>query len=214
MNKYRLASAAFERESEEEKILPKKVFFISVEGNVTEKEYLQQLSHYREQLGINAVVNIEILHRLRSDTNSAPAQVVELLEEYLELRNLPEEKWICEIPDAIIRDYGEETLREFLADPSNVPKEQRKTINTELAKWGYDLSYRKYLKQFNGPSDEFCVLIDRDAQSHSELNMKECIAYCQDKSFNCYIANPCFEFWLLLHLSDVAKEYADRMDFI
>ena len=29
MNKFRLSSNAFERESEEEKILPKKVFFIS-----------------------------------------------------------------------------------------------------------------------------------------------------------------------------------------
>ena len=48
MNKFRLSSNAFERESEEEKELPKKVFFISIEGNVTENEYLHKLSKYRD----------------------------------------------------------------------------------------------------------------------------------------------------------------------
>ena len=43
-NKYRLSSDAFERETEEEKIQPQKIFFLSVEGNATEKEYLEGIS--------------------------------------------------------------------------------------------------------------------------------------------------------------------------
>ena len=214
MNRFRLSSTAFERETEAEKVLPKKVFFISVEGNVTEKEYLQQLSKYREQLGIDAFVNIEVLQRRRSDTYSAPTQVVELLEEYLELRNLPEDEWISEIPNAIIRNYGEEILRQFLEDPSKVCKEKREKIYTELTEYGYDLSYRKYLRQFNKESDEFCVLIDRDSRSHSERTLKALISHCQTMRYNCYISNPCFEFWLLLHLSNVSVEYADRLKLI
>ena len=35
-NKYRLSASVFEREKEEEKVMPKKVYFLSVEGNVTE----------------------------------------------------------------------------------------------------------------------------------------------------------------------------------
>lgn len=50
--------------------------------------------------------------------------------------------------------------------------------------------------------------------THSEANMLECIRYCKEKGYACYIANPCFEFWLLLHLSDVKSEYAESLDAI
>ena len=43
-NKYRLSSNAFEREEETDKVEPQKVFFLSVEGNATEKEYFELLS--------------------------------------------------------------------------------------------------------------------------------------------------------------------------
>ena len=42
-NKYRLSSSVFERESEEEKEELEKIFFISVEGNRTEMEYLREI---------------------------------------------------------------------------------------------------------------------------------------------------------------------------
>ena len=35
-NRYRLSSNAFEREDEEDKVEPQKIFFLSVEGNDTE----------------------------------------------------------------------------------------------------------------------------------------------------------------------------------
>ena len=41
--------------------------------------------------------------------------------------------------------------------------------------------------------------------------MIECIKHCKQNNYSCYIVNPCFEFWLLLHLSDVKKEYADKL---
>lgn len=39
-NKYRLSSNAYERETADEQISPKKIYFISVEGVATEVEYL------------------------------------------------------------------------------------------------------------------------------------------------------------------------------
>lgn len=206
MNKFRLSSSAFERETEEEKELPKKVFFISIEGNVTEKQYLRGLSKYREELGINALVNIEVLERKGSDTNSAPSQVIELLEEYIDLRKLDEDDMIREIPKNIIEKYGESVIKQFIEDASQIDKEKRSSINTDLTIFGYDLEYRKYLNKFDSALDEFCVLIDRDTKSHSETNMNDCISHCEAKSYNCYVTNPCFEFWLLLHFSNVKKE--------
>lgn len=214
MNKYRLSSDAFERESEDEKILPKKVFFISIEGNITEKQYLQGISKYRDKLGINALVNVQVLERRNSDTNSAPSQVIELLEEYIELRKLDEDDMIREIPKSIIEKYGELVIKQFIEDASQIEEATRYSINTDLTNIGYDLEYRKFLNKFGGDSDEFCILIDRDAKSHSETNMNDCIAHCRDKGYTCYVTNPCFEFWLLLHFSNVIEEYSDKLGTI
>lgn len=214
VNKYRLMSSVYEREKEEEQIEPQKIFILSVEGNATEKEYFLGISRNREQLHINSKVDVVVLRRSSKDTNSAPRQVVELLEEYIRLRELGEEKMIEEIPDGLVEKYGLEFVRDFLQDPSSIPRKQRNTFITDLMKIGYDINYRKYLAKYTKDSDEFGVLIDRDMLTHSEANMLECIKHCQERGYSCYIANPCFEFWLLLHLSDVNVEYGERLDTI
>ena len=83
-----------------------------------------------------------------------------------------------------------------------------------MQKIGYNASYRKYLRKYNHNLDEFAILIDRDVQTHSEVNMESIVSYCRKKKYQCYIANPCFEFWLLLHLSDVKIEYSKELDKI
>ena len=55
-NRYRLRSTVFEREEEKDKIKQKKIFFLSIEGNATEKEYFNGVSAHRVHLGINAIV--------------------------------------------------------------------------------------------------------------------------------------------------------------
>ena len=123
-NKYRLSSNAFEREDEEEKIKPKKMFFLSVEGNATEKEYFQGISANRHRLGINAIVDVEVLNRRRKDTNSAPQQVVELLEEYLRLRKSGNETLVQDIPEAFIQKYGIDFIENFLGDGIGITKKK------------------------------------------------------------------------------------------
>ncbi len=39
VNRYRLASTIYDREKEEDKVALEKVIFLSVEGNISEKEY-------------------------------------------------------------------------------------------------------------------------------------------------------------------------------
>ena len=214
VNKYRLSASAFERETDDEKVDIQKIIFLSVEGNVTEKEYFEGISAYRGKLGINSRVDVEVLKRSRKDTNSAPRQVVELLEEYVRLRDAGREDLLEDIPKEFIKEYGIEFIMEYLENPERIPSHKKNAFKTELMKIGYDINYRKYLKKYNHKLDEFAILIDRDIQSHSEVNMLDCINYCREKGYNCYIANPCFEFWLLLHLSDVKKEYKDDMEKI
>lgn len=52
INRYRLTSTVYDREDEKQKILPEKRIFLSVEGNVTEKEYFDGVSKNREKIGI------------------------------------------------------------------------------------------------------------------------------------------------------------------
>lgn len=213
-NKYRLSSAAFERETDEDKEELEKIYFISVEGNRTETEYFKGISDNREYLGMSARIDVKVLGRSRKDTNSAPEQVIELLEEYLSLRALGKENLIEEIPEQFVKEYGTEFIEKYLEDPQKIPRKKRNAFATELMKIGYNINYRKYLNEYNHKLDEFCILIDRDKGTHPEADMLARINYCREKKYKCYIANPCFEFWLLLHLSDVEKEYADKMEQI
>lgn len=63
----------------------KRVVFLSVEGEVTERRYFEFVRESRETLGIKSVVEIHVLRR--GDSSSSPEKVVELLENYLEVRN-------------------------------------------------------------------------------------------------------------------------------
>lgn len=213
-NKYRLSSTVFEREEENDKVELPKIFFLSVEGNATEKEYFRGVSANRINLGINAIVDIEVLDRSSKDTGSAPSQVIELLEEYLRLRENGKESLIKDIPVEFVQKYGVEFIRDFLDGEVSISQKRRNAFVTDLMKIGYDINYRKYLQNYRNDLDEFGILIDRDMHTHSEANMLECIRYCKEKGYACYIANPCFEFWLLLHLSDVKSEYAESLDAI
>ena len=213
-NRYRLASTVYDREDEAQKIIPEKRVFLSVEGNVTEKEYFDGLSKNRVKIGINAKVDVEVLRRGKKDTNSAPQQVIELLEEYVRLREQNEDDILQEVSEQFKEQFSMDFIKQFLETPDKLPKKQRNLFATELKKIGYDINYRKYLKKYNNERDEFAVLIDRDMQTHSESNMSECIKYCRDNGYKCYIANPCFEFWLLMHLADIEAEFGDQLDKI
>ena len=213
-NHYRLTSTVYDREDETQKIIPEKRVFLSVEGNLTEKEYFDGLSKNRVKIGINAKVDVEVLRRGKKDTNSAPQQVIELLEEYIRLREQNEDDILQEVSEQFKEMFSLDFIKQFLEDPDKLPKKQRNLFATELKKIGYDINYRKYLKKYNNERDEFAVLIDRDMQTHSESNMSECIKYCRDNGYKCYIANPCFEFWLLMHLADIEAEFGDQLDKI
>lgn len=212
-NKYRLSAKIYERESEEEQILPRRIYFFSVEGNVTEKEYLENLSLYRSELGISAIVDVEVLRRSRKDTQSAPEDVIELLEEYMRLRGNGSDI-LPDIPEEFVIRFGEGFIDLYLNNPGKLPEKRKREFEAELKAIGYDIRYRKFLLKYQNEGDQYAILLDRDCLSHTREDIEQCIRHCTKQGYRCYIANPCFEFWLLLHLSDVKNEYADRIDCI
>lgn len=55
-------------------------------------------------------------------------------------------------------------------------------------------------------SDELWMIIDRDRWP----NIQQIFTFCQDEgNFYLALSNPCFEFWLLLHLKDI-KDFTEN----
>lgn len=65
----------------------------------------------------------------------------------------------------------------------------------------------RYKEKYDLEEDELCLIIDRDRKSFHEDQFDEIMKKCNDKKYSLYLSNPCFEFWLLLHL--IEEELSD-----
>lgn len=104
-SQYRLRSSAFERLEEENLVEPKKVVFLSVEGDETERTYF---THLNETLD-SSIIHIEVLRHRRGDGYSDPIHVIELLQEFLDMRQGP--LIPNEILNEVITKYSDETIQ-------------------------------------------------------------------------------------------------------
>lgn len=207
---YRLGSRSLFTRPNENSTDAKRVVFLSVEGSKTEAQYLNFIEEYRDQLGINAIVHIEVLKKY--DTNSDPENVLELLEEYVQLRK---DSNFGEIIDTLhFKKYSTEFIKSYLENPSGLTKKERNRFEAALREERIDLLYLCFLNQYKTEDDSFGIVIDRDCGSHSVQQMKEVVKRCKEKNYLCYITNPCIEFWQLLHVSDVATEYSELLEDI
>lgn len=200
-SRFRLTSTAFMRKDEENKIEPKRMIILSVEGDETERTYFQHLNTHLDR----AIIQIEVLRHRRGDGYSDPHHVIELLNEYVEIRQgqlIPEE-----LPESFAKKYSRETIDAYLKNDDSLPSESRTAISEALVKIGIDLEYRRYLQSFDKETDFFAVVLDRDCGNHSRALMEECYKFCAENGYGCFVTNPCFEFWLLLHLCDVKTNY-------
>lgn len=201
VSRFRLQSSAFARKDETEKIEPKRMVFLSVEGDQTERTYFQNLNDYLD----TQLIQIEVLRHRRGDGYSDPKYVIELLEEYIDVRQgdlIPKE-----LPKAFTEKYSKDFIQEYIAGDSRLTKKERKQFSEDLIKIGIDIKYRQYLQAFRKDEDYFAIVLDRDRGSHSKQLMQECLDKCNQEGYGCFVTNPCFEFWLLLHLCDVKSEF-------
>ena len=217
-NKFRLQSNTYDRTQSDKKVKPRKIYFLSVEGNKAEVKYFQGINDNLKAIGINSFVHVEVLKRNNHDTNSSPNDVIELLEEYLRLRSENEEEQINNIkrilPKNFLIKYNDLFIKQYIEDDSQLDKKKKNEFSIDLLHLGIDLNYRKYLKKYSNDIDEFCIVIDKDKRNHSVQMLSECLDKCKRKGYGFYITNPCFEFWLLMHLVDIKKVYSNDLDAI
>ena len=124
--KSRLSAAIYNREEEENQIEPKRVYFLSVEGNVTEKEYFENIQSFSDELEINSLVKIEVLTRRNNDTRSAPKDVIELLEEYIHSRS--EDSIPSDIPESLLKEFDETYIKEYLTNHEALQSRDQKNL--------------------------------------------------------------------------------------
>lgn len=202
-SRFRLASTAFMRADDENKIDPKRMIILSVEGDETERTYFQHLNVHLDR----ALIQIEVLRHRHGDGFSDPHHVIELLNEYVDIRQgqlIPNE-----LPKPFTEKYSRDIINAYLHNKESLSPETCVAISEDLVRIGIDLEYRRYLQTFDKETDYFAVVLDRDCGNHSRTLMEECFQLCEENGFGCFITNPCFEFWLLLHLCDVKVEYSD-----
>lgn len=190
----------------------KRVVFLSVEGEVTERRYFEFVRESRETLGIKSVVEIHVLRR--GDSSSSPEKVVELLENYLEVRN--NNDFLAEVDKLELKHYDKEFIHKYLEAPDTIDVKEKRQFEGFLKEEQLDLTYLLFLNKFkgsdNGENDVFEIVIDRDAGNHSPENMARIFDECDEKGYRCFLTNPRFEFWLLLHVADVKSEYPDELE--
>lgn len=190
----------------------KHVVFLSVEGEVTERRYFEFVRESRETLGIKSVVEIHVLRR--GDSSSSPEKVVELLENYLEVRN--NNDFLAEVDKLELKHYDKEFIHKYLEAPDTIDVKEKRQFEGFLKEEQLDLTYLLFLNKFkgsdNGENDVFGIVIDRDAGNHSPENMARIFDECDEKGYRCFLTNPRFEFWLLLHVADVKSEYPDELE--
>lgn len=186
----------------------RRVIFLSVEGTKTEVEYFGYINKYKTSLGVESIVEIHVLKR--DDTKSSPEQVLDLLDEYMSLRTTSKLK--DELQKLELNSYDVDFIQSYLDAKELIPDRQRKRFEATLMKEHLDLLYLKFLSDYQGESDIFGVVIDRDSKSHPRKMIEEVFSDCDNKGYKCFLTNPCIELWLLLHVSDISEEYKHDMN--
>lgn len=62
-------------------------------------------------------------------------------------------------------------------------------------------------KATNTEEDYFAIIVDRDRGCHSEQGLRNVLNHCKKNGYKFYLTNPCFEFWLLMHVCCIREQY-------
>lgn len=207
---YRLSTnSVFSRPAEASKE-PRRIVFLSVEGTKTEINYFTFVEKYRRELNIDALVHVEVLRK--TDTKSDLENVLDLLEDYVTFRE--NGQFEEELQKLELRNFDLSFIKKYLQGDTGITQRQRSRFKEVLRQEHLDLQYLNFLNVYKGENDCFGVVVDRDYKTHTTEQLKLLVQKCREKAYRCFISNPCIEFWQLLHVSDVAIEYAEQLDCI
>ncbi|EOU1985465.1 RloB domain-containing protein [Clostridium perfringens] len=195
----------------------KKKFIFGYEGAKTEKEYFTGIAQNKEYFGISDLVEVINLERF-DKTQSNQLNVVKEIDKFISLVKVCEEE--C-------GSFGEKVEILLSTYEINLDEETKGNLKNYLENYNYDLDDKlffdelknilknettidrikgiKDLENIDFEYDEINIIIDRDYKSFTEEQFQEVVNICNENNYNLGLTNPCFEFWLLLHLTDCSE---------
>jgi len=210
-NIYRLSANVFDREEPYKN--PRRVIWLSVEGSKTEVNYFTYLNKYKNKLNIDISIQIEPLHR--NDTNSDPQSVLDLLDEYVMQRDVSILEQVSSLSE-LNNKIGIDKIALYLDNSDQLPINDKEIIKKSIEMAKYDVEYHRYLEKVQTENDIFAIIIDTEGRNNpSRSKIASIIERCQNEGYKCFLSNPCFEFFLLLHTYNPIEEYeANSESFI
>lgn len=211
--------------SDESKREENKKFIFAFEGEKTEKQYFNAIENNRTYLGINSLISIEALERTdptRSNQLSVVKDVHTYLRRVLDFQSSHEDikkhlKLLLQNYSDIIGDKSDEVIA--LINSIFIGNDYKENFSLFICKLNDLLidapsseEFIEHIKNFSNDLDyekdfdTVCIIIDRDRHSFTEAQYDSVLDICLSNNYELGITNPCFEFWLLLHITN-AKEY-------
>ena len=99
-------------------------------------------------------------------------------------------------------------MRKEKLDELNSYIEELKVIKRELV--GEDNKGYIKVKHYNFLLNNN-IVIDRDKQNFKDNQYDDVVKFCTENNVRLYVSNPTFEFWLMLHFSEVENEDKNKM---
>ncbi|HEX3016754.1 MAG TPA: RloB family protein [Caproicibacter sp.] len=213
-------------------------YFLVFEGDETELQYFEGIINFKNEIGINNLVEIRPLLRSYSEFGwTNPKKLLDRLVAYMQenetmqftLNSIID--WVIAllIEDGffssksiwkqrhifiILKNYFEKEglqLGNIVTDLEDVTNKIVKCLQDKVNVYEAVKRLSEYFNEqcitFSQGFDKMCLIVDRDKHSFVSLPNNDQYEYvkntCQDKGYNFYVSNPCFEFWLLLHFDEV-----------
>lgn len=117
-------------------------------------------------------------------------------------------QWIC-------KEKMKVSLNDRVYDLNSACRELFECLNKEaefrnlVMDIGKIVNYGKIIYEEN--FDKICFIVDRDKDSFTAEQYDYVLSQCANKKYGFFLTNPCFEFWLLLHFTDVEDLDNDKL---
>ncbi len=204
-------------------------FYLVYEGSKTEAKYFEGIEQNKTLLNIDSL--IEILPILRSYNEqdwSNPKKILDKLVEYVCEKNcdkLTKSSFVDKVIDWLLEEqiisekgvYTKDNLKPIilnlfdgepdLLDLKEATKVASNFLIKELSISDSIIQIEDYIKRqfvtYEEGHDKICLIADRDKQSFKEDQFDYVVNTCNEKGYEFYISNPCFELWLLMHYDEI-----------
>lgn len=191
---------------------PKRLFIIFTEGVATEQKYFIALSKSKN---LKDNIDIKVLDRWKENSGRSNQyyiiqDIINYINDIDSIEDCDKKKFIAYFTQ-IVEGCNYDTLMNV---SQKIPKLAKKYPNL--------ISATNHIQQqllsvatvttYNKDFDKICIVMDRDKHSFSQEQYDQVIELCNENDFYLGISNPCFEFFLLLHLDDLLSE--DRIKIL